>query len=138
MLGSLAKWLRIAGQDAPYAADLGLGDDKMLEVAEEEKRVLVTRDVELASRAEDAVLLHSKELDEQLVATAKATGIALKPRMERCSLCNGELVEAQDPDAEYVPEDADDLMVCTECGQFYWKGSHWDRIEERFKNLREN
>ena len=49
MLGSLAKWLRIMGYDALYLRDLN--DGEILRRAEEEGRILLTRDKELAHRA---------------------------------------------------------------------------------------
>jgi uncharacterized protein with PIN domain len=42
----------------------------------------------------------------------------LSPEATRCSLCNGELVQI-----------GDDLWECSSCGQRYWEGSHWRRIE---------
>lgn len=135
MLGSLARFLRMAGHDARYAGDAT--DEEILRTAEDEDRVVVTRDAELASRSEDTVLLRSKDLDEQLSAVAEALDLDLSPSTQRCSRCNAPLRDAADADEEYVPDDARDLKRCTECGQYYWKGSHWERIKERLEKHRE-
>ncbi|MBS1263117.1 MAG: hypothetical protein MAG715_00286 [Methanonatronarchaeales archaeon] len=137
MLGSLARWLRIAGHDVLYGGDVEGGDDALLRRSREEGRVLVTRDVELASRSGDSVLLGTRDLDEQLSKVADALGLELEPVMERCTLCNSELVPAESVDEDYVPEDAEDLMVCSSCGRYYWRGSHWERIRERLGRIRE-
>lgn len=135
MLGSLARFLRMAGHDARYAGDLT--DDEILEEAEREGRVVVTRDAELAVRSEDAVLLRTKDLDEQLAAVRDALDLDLAPSMDRCSRCNAPLRDASEADEGYVPDDARDLKRCTGCGQYYWKGSHWERIKERLEKHRE-
>lgn len=135
MLGSLARFLRMAGHDARYAGDAT--DDELLQEAEREDRIIVTRDAELAARSEDAVLLRTKDLDRQLSAVAEALDLDLSPSMDRCSRCNAPLRAAEDAEPEYVPDDARDLKRCTRCGQYYWKGSHWESIKERLEKHRE-
>ncbi|MCK4279816.1 MAG: DUF5615 family PIN-like protein, partial [Candidatus Thorarchaeota archaeon] len=49
MLGKLALWLRLAGHDAFYRADID--DDELLEVANSEKRILLTSDANLHRHA---------------------------------------------------------------------------------------
>lgn len=138
MLGSLARFLRMAGHDTMYAGDLDGEDDELLQYASSENRTIVTRDVELSHRAGDAILLRTRDLDEQLEAMARR-GVELEPAMTRCSLCNSpleEIEETAEVEEEYVPEDARDLKRCTGCGQYYWRGSHWDRIEDRLRRAR--
>jgi len=137
MLGSLARWLRIMGHDALYAGDLDEGDEALLERSRREGRVLVTRDVELAARSEDSLLLESRDLEEQLAAVSEALDLDVTPVMERCTLCNSELAPAESADDDYVPEDAEHLNVCHECGRYYGKGSHWRRIRERLTRVEE-
>jgi len=52
---------------------------------------------------------------------------------ERCGSCNGELRELGDGEnrAEYVPDDADPVWVCVDCGQQFYRGSHWRDVENR-------
>ncbi len=49
MLGGLARWLRILGQDVRY--DASMNDNELLRIAHEENMVLLTRDEELYERA---------------------------------------------------------------------------------------
>ena len=49
MLGKLARWLRMLGQDVMYSTELN--DSALIEVAKKENRVLLTKDLELYKRA---------------------------------------------------------------------------------------
>ncbi|APW98129.1 hypothetical protein CHINAEXTREME_10165 [Halobiforma lacisalsi AJ5] len=142
------------------------GDDAVVVVAEDEDRTVVTRDVALANRTADSpgsILLEAHEVEAQLVELATAgvpLDIAAEPRF--CGRCNGPL-ERVDPDAvddlpDYVPgpgsrgadssgngtgdgTEADrdrpsDLWRCVDCGQYFWQGSHWDRMAATLQAVR--
>ncbi|MGC8936370.1 MAG: DUF5615 family PIN-like protein, partial [Candidatus Methanomethylicaceae archaeon] len=49
MLGRLARWLRLLGYDTAY--DQTLDDEKLIEIAKRENRILLTRDGKLFKRA---------------------------------------------------------------------------------------
>lgn len=138
MLGNFGPYLRLCGHDAAYALERDTeADDALLALATEEDRTLVTRDAHLAARAEDSILLHERDTEPQLRELA-AAGVDLTPTEEPtyCGRCNGRLVSAADerdagePTAhpDYVPDDADPVWRCTDCGQRFWRGSHWDRM----------
>ena len=134
MVGRLRTYLRICGHDTLYALDEGLESDGAIRNrAEGDGRTLVTRDRELAARTEDAILLESKEIEEQLAELA-AAGIALEPtdEPEYCGVCNGTLEALPDDEqpVEEVPDDQERIWYCLDCGQQFWKGSHWERIGE--------
>jgi uncharacterized protein with PIN domain len=134
MVGRLRTYLRICGHDTLYALDEGLESDRVIRKrAASEERTLVTRDRELAARTDDAVLLESKEIGEQLAELA-AAGITLEPtdEPEYCGVCNGPLEALPDGEepVEAAPEDQERIWYCLDCGQQFWKGSHWERIEE--------
>lgn len=135
MLGKLAVYLRMCGYDAAYAGDRGLeADDRLLEIAAAEDRTLLTRDVELAERAADAVLLTEHEVADQL-SELRDVGVvlAIADRPSRCGRCNGPLDPVADADGTpvYAPDPAAiDCWRCRSCGQVFWKGSHHDRVAE--------
>jgi uncharacterized protein with PIN domain len=139
MLGSLARWLRIIGYDTTYAKDLN--DRDVLELARSEGRILLTRDHQLAERAgERGLLVTSTALDEQLEQVAAAYGLKMDEPMSRCTVCNGPLRAAGGEEVEgRVPERVrsshHEFYVCQNCGQVYWKGSHWDRINIRLSRV---
>lgn len=141
MLGTLATYLRMCGYDAAYALDRGVeDDDRLRELAGAEGRRLLTRDASLAGRTDGAVLLESREVTEQL-RELRAAGfdLGLPDRPRRCGNCNGPLRPLDDDERrpDYVPDDlADgDVRRCRDCGQCFWRGSHWDDVRERIESL---
>jgi len=140
MLGKLATYLRMCGYDAAYALDrVGEDDAALLDLAREEGRVLVTRDAQLAGRADDAVLLESHDIEGKL-RELRAAGVplALDERPSRCGRCNGsvERVSPGEQTPDYAP--ATDVWRCRDCGQYFWKGSHWDRVAETLAGIAED
>lgn len=139
MLGKLATYLRMCGYDAAYAHEEGIeADEELRKVARREGRTLLTRDEELAARMADAILLESLEIEGQLGELA-ATGIRLElpDEPERCSVCNGRVLavgNGQHP--PYAPDDEEEIWQCRDCGQYFWKGSHWDRVRETLRKVR--
>jgi uncharacterized protein with PIN domain len=134
MLGKLATYLRMCGYDAAYALDRGVErDDRLREIAGEEGRRLVTRDESLAESVPDAVLLTERNVVGQLRELETAGfDLALAETPTRCGDCNGRLVAVAESESrpEYVPDDRDEVWRCRDCGQCFWKGSHWERVAE--------
>lgn len=134
MLGKLRPYLRTCGHDTAYALDRDVeADDRLREIAAEEGRRLLTRDVSLAERTDGALLIESRDVTDQLRELA-AAGYELTPTEtpEWCGNCNGNVLPV-DPDAnrpEYVPDGRERVWRCVDCGQHFWKGSHWEQISE--------
>jgi uncharacterized protein with PIN domain len=166
MCGKLATYLRMCGYDAAYALDRGVeADDRVLSLAADEGRLLLTRDRELAARAADrdpgAVLLTERDVLDQLREVAAAgLPVALAPEPTRCGACNGRVERVGaggvgvDPDdrPEYVPDDvgtspatvasgsgadADPRPAwrCRDCGRWFWKGGHWESVADRLDGV---
>ncbi|PSQ58233.1 hypothetical protein BRD18_06215 [Halobacteriales archaeon SW_7_71_33] len=142
MCGGLRAPLRMCGHDTAYALDRGVeADERLLALARDEGRTLVTRDRDLAGRAPDAVPLESRDVDEQLRELhAAGVDLDLDGDPSRCGRCNGRLerVEHAESDGEgagerpaYVPDDADPVWRCRDCGGRFWRGSHWADVRER-------
>ncbi|MFB6141648.1 MAG: DUF5615 family PIN-like protein [Halosimplex sp.] len=140
MLGKLATYLRMCGYDAAYAGERGIeADDDVLAVAHTEGRTLVTRDRDLAARAERSQLLSTREVTEQL-RELRRSGFDLELAAEptRCSACNGPLerVDRTEPTPDYAPETHEETVWrCRNCGQHFWKGSHWDDVVRTLDRL---
>ncbi len=133
MLGKLAVYLRMCGYDAAYAGDRGVESDGTLQaIARNEERVLVSRDRTLVAQVPRSVLLTERDVAAQL-DELRAAGfeLSLPDQPSRCGRCNGRL-EAVPADAErpdYAPSAREfDCWRCEDCGQYFWKGSHWDRV----------
>jgi len=134
MLGSLARWLRFMGHDTAYPEP---GPDRtLIERADAEGRILLTRDKELAGRAPGAVLIRSDRLEEQIREVATVLPLRVIDPLSRCSICNetllavsGDAVEAIVP--ERVRSRHRAFWQCPSCHRVYWRGSHWDKMIAR-------
>ncbi|MEM0063943.1 MAG: Mut7-C RNAse domain-containing protein [Metallosphaera sp.] len=124
MLGKLARWLRILGYDTLYFKDSE--DWKIIKIAKNENRIILTRDRALCKKAEKSsidcfVVLPDDEIEKVLFLLSKKYGIVLEvnPDSSRCSECNG-VLEKLDKNR----------WRCTKCKKEYWKGKHWETITE--------
>ncbi|ELY48365.1 Mut7-C RNAse domain-containing protein [Natronorubrum sulfidifaciens] len=140
MCGGVVSYLRMCNHDTVYAGDRDLeADGDLLEVARAEDRTLITRDVQLASRADESILLESRDVKDQLAELASA-GVELTLAAEPafCGRCNGPLedVDRTASTPAYAPTPAEvDIRRCRDCGQYFWRGSHWDRVAETLATL---
>ncbi|MFB6197170.1 MAG: Mut7-C RNAse domain-containing protein, partial [Halobacteriaceae archaeon] len=122
--------------DAAFALDRGVErDEEIRDLSLKENRILVTRDRDLATRTQDAILLTSKSIEGQLEELESlGFDVSLEPRSPRCSACNDVLKRVSE--AEDTPDDAPDpdsqvVWLCETCESFYWKGSHWESVQDR-------
>ncbi|MBN1484639.1 MAG: Mut7-C RNAse domain-containing protein [Chloroflexia bacterium] len=139
MLGRLAKWLRAAGHDVVYEAPFD--DLSLAERAGREERILLTRDRELASRKGlRSLLIQAQELDDQLcqvLALFPPPGIGA-----RCMICNQtlepvQLSAVQDFVPPHIRQTRKRFWICPSCRRVYWRGSHWQHIQERLRDCTE-
>lgn len=139
MLGVLARWLRMLGHDVEYAR--GMKDTAILLQAKKERRLLLTRDKQLAERAGSAsVFIRSPDLDRQLAQMRDELGLRFIEDSTRCSSCGTKLVnESKEEAASHVPhgalESSNVFYRCPGCGRRYWDGTHWKSIVERAERL---
>ncbi|HIJ00374.1 MAG: uncharacterized protein PWQ88_1058 [Candidatus Methanomethylophilaceae archaeon] len=141
MFGSLARWLRMIGEDTLYLRDVD--DDEIIRVAREEGRFLLTRDKELHRRYPYSMYIDENDLDRQLAKVIEELGLRVDREKGRCTLCNGELdIVEREEVAGRVPKytylSHDHFYRCRECGKIYWKGSHWERIRDGLESVQEN
>ncbi|MEE8198368.1 MAG: Mut7-C RNAse domain-containing protein [Thermoplasmata archaeon] len=144
MLGTLARWLRLLGYDTAYPQ--ALLDNELLELAEREGRVLLTRDRDLAMRSGPGGLyVASDVLDTQIIQVLTELRPEAGDPMSRCSVCNGALIETSREAArpavpEGVWERQERFWRCPSCDRHYWRGTHWERMRpkiEEYTALRE-
>jgi hypothetical protein len=138
MLGKLAKWLRLLGYDTTY---LQTQDDGMLVlVAEQEGRILLTRDKQLSTRVKRGLYLDSEDPDVQLIQVFKNYGLSKDRALTLCSVCGYSLItvpreKAQGKVPPKIYELQGEFWYCSRCQKFYWKGSHYDKITDRIDKL---
>jgi len=137
MLGKLTRWLRLLGFDVEYANDME--DKKLMAMAKKEKRILLTRDLELFQQANahgvNAFLVEGRTEAERLACMARKYGFPLEidVNISRCPKCNTQIKRVtKDMIVEKVEKATftyyDEFWQCPNCGQVYWQGAHWKKI----------
>jgi len=125
------------GYDVEYFNNLD--DNKLMEIALEEKRVLLTRDIQLFRRASvsgiEAFLIGGRTEAEKLAELAHRFRIRLEVNAEdsRCPKCNTQINPLSKEEVkDRVPQSTiryyDEFWGCPKCGNVYWQGSHWKKI----------
>jgi uncharacterized protein with PIN domain len=141
MLGTLAKWLRVAGADCEYAD--GMDDEDLVGVAAS-GRLVLTRDRLLAQRCGPrGMFVESDDLDEQILQVfGHLPGLRNGDPLSRCLVCNVEVVPAAPEGvADRVPEGVlerhKEFWLCPRCGRTYWTGTHVEDMLDRLATLRD-
>lgn len=134
-LGRLARYLRLLGFDCLYRNDYN--DDAVAQIASEQQRTVLTRDRSLLQRKiithgyfvrADIPKIQTKEVLKRFDLYP-----LIKP-LTRCTRCNGKLVETDKQAIEHRLESLTKkhyhrFLICPECGQIYWQGSHCARVK---------
>jgi len=134
-LGKLAKYLRMMGFDTLY--DNQFNDPQLAGLAcAGERRILLTRDVGLLKhkRITHGYFVRNTAPRQQIREILDRFDLrdSVKP-FSRCVNCNGSIEKLDKIEAKgHVPagiyEQLDDFVICRDCRQVYWKGSHYDRM----------
>lgn len=135
MLARLARWLRVLGWDTTL--EPGLDDPELVRRANEQERILLTRDRRLL-REHKPVRAHEVRSDSPLAQLQDVVrSLALPAPAElftRCTVCNSPLsAPLSDPQrAVLLPPGVQGLpgpaRQCPGCGRLYWQGSHARRM----------
>lgn len=143
MLGRLSKWLRIMGVDCEYTREDD--DEKIVERALEERRVLLSRDTKMLQRKRlgEHLFVESDHLERQLMQVLSAYKIdPLKNAFCRCVRCNAELEsktpeEAGDRVPYFVRQTQDRLAWCPSCDRYFWGATHREKMRRRLEQIQE-
>ena len=141
MLGRLATWLRIIGQDAAYGAHLS--GETLLRQARSEGRVLLSRDRRFIRRRTDVPLLFIEHdhFREQLQQVVSAFGIdPFAEAFTRCARCNEPLAavpreEITDRVPPYVLATQAHFVRCPRCHRIYWPATHHEHARKELQAL---
>ncbi|MCX8188143.1 MAG: Mut7-C RNAse domain-containing protein [Nitrososphaeria archaeon] len=144
MHGKLARKMRIYGFDTKY--DIALDDNKIIEIAKNEGRTIITSDEELINRARaENLQVIRVPLDNDLPRMIKIFTVLkilpeIDPKRSRCPNCNSTLTIVDKKEVQNVPEKVlkrkKIFYKCSRCGKVYWHGSHWKKIREFEKTLK--
>jgi uncharacterized protein len=141
MLGRLARWLRVLGYDTSY--EEGIADPLLVQLAEEEARMLLTRDRHLLRELRPVRAFEVRQDDPLYQLRDLVLELELAaPRdlFTRCLLCNAPLetvdrAEAEPLLPEGVRELAGPVRRCPSCGRLYWDGSHVRRMRAALERV---
>jgi len=146
MLGKLSRWLRMLGYDVEYFNNMD--DDQLTKVASEEKRILLTRDYQLYRKASvhgvEAFLVEGQTEAERLVRLVERFNVRLEIDVanSRCPKCNTKITPVSKEEVkDRVPSSTfrfyNDFWICPNCKQVYWRGSHWEKINNTLIQARQ-
>jgi uncharacterized protein with PIN domain/sulfur carrier protein ThiS len=147
-LGKLARLLRMLGFDALYRNDYE--DEEIVDVAQSEQRIILTRDRGLLMRGAvthgywvraTAPIAQAREVVRRFDLREQ-----VRP-FTRCLRCNGLL----DPIASETVRDrvppqtvawleqtgVREYRRCADCGQVYWPGTHYERMQRTIARILE-
>ncbi len=140
-LGQLAIYLRMLGFDCLYRNDYQ--DDELAMVAIDEERVLLTRDRRLLMRKAIRRGYCIHQTDPRLQAAEVLRRFKLFGHVipfQRCLRCNSPLqpVAKQDIIERLEPltkKYYDEFHICPACNQIYWKGSHFEHMQQMIREM---
>ncbi len=141
-LGKLARRLRMLGFDAAYRNDYA--DHEIAGLAASEDRIVLTRDRRLLRfrKITHGYWLRSDDPRMQVKEVLGRFGyFPLVRPFNRCLECNGVIVPVEKAEVfdRLEPKTRlyyDEFSICSDCGKIYWKGSHYDRMNETLENLK--
>jgi uncharacterized protein len=141
-LGKLVRDLRLLGVDVVY--DPAAEDRQLVSISSNENRVLLTRDRRLLMHAivRHGYYLRSQDPLEQTLEVLRRfdLGSALAP-FTRCVRCNAALKPAEKESVINQLEPLtriyyEQFRRCSGCGQVYWSGSHFEKLQKRIESIR--
>lgn len=135
-LGRLTRYLRLLGFDCLYSNDYD--DGTVAKISSEKHRIVLTRDRRLLQRK---IITHGYFVREvtpklQVKEVLKRFDLyRLTASFTRCTHCNGILERIEKHEIEHHLEPLtkkyyDSFLVCSDCKQIYWRGSHYKRAKQ--------
>jgi uncharacterized protein with PIN domain len=141
-LGKLVRDLRLLGIDVVY--DPASEDRQLASISSNGNRALLTRDRRLLMHAivRHGYYLRSQDPLEQTIEVLRRFNLAdaLAP-FRRCLRCNAPLDPAEKRSVinQLKPLTKiyyDQFRRCSGCGQVYWSGSHFAKLQKRIETVR--
>ena len=140
-LGKLAKYLRLLGFDTLY--ENSYDDSEIVAIARDQNRAVLTRDVSLLKNKSvtHGYWIRSQHTKDQLTEVIRRFDLAsnINP-FYRCTVCNGiiEKVGKESIMDRLEPKTKryyDEFYKCTSCEKIYWKGSHYNKMDNFVKKI---
>lgn len=141
-LGKLTRYLRLLGFDTVYKNDAK--DTDIIDAALRHNRTVLTRDIGLLKhgRLKHGYWLRSTDPNEQVLEVITYFELAddMHP-FTLCMNCNGYLepVAKEGVSSKLPPKikkNFEEFRQCQACGQVYWKGSHYQKLIEKVRQIK--
>ena len=141
-LGRLAAYLRMLGFDVIYRNHFD--DEELAQISAAEDRILLTRDRRLLMRKSIryGYCLRSLDSHQQILEILRRYNLfnQFSP-FQRCLHCNTPLqtIRKEEISDQLLPltrKYYEEFRMCPACGHIYWKGSHYERMQEMIEALR--
>lgn len=139
-LGRLAKWLRMLGYDAAVYKSISI--EKRILFCTKERRIFLTRSSKIAIKKDDfsRILIKAERYDEQLLELVHLIEFNNEMISSRCLKCNYRLQDIKvEKIGDLIPDNVkhnfSEFKICRKCGKIYWRGSHYDAMKSKLKNL---
>ena len=142
-LGKLARWLKVIGQDVYYKNRLE--DSRLMEIAQKESRIILTRDTRLLKKLDEKCLryffvsenypaLQLKELIEHFKESIRIRIFT------RCTDCNILLEEVSPEEVKekvppFVFKTQKIFRRCPNCGKVFWRGTHRPQVDIQLRSV---
>ena len=134
-LGRLARYLRLLGFDCLYRNDFD--DQSIAATSSKTQRIVLTRDRKLLQRKIIIygyfVRAETPKIQVREILN-KFNLFALLDPLTRCTFCNGQLIKTDKANIAHRLQPLtrkyyDKFLICTQCHQIFWQGSHSERVE---------
>lgn len=143
-LGKLVTSLRLLGFDALYRNDYS--DEELARISSTQERILLTRDKGLLMRSmvQYGYYVRNTDPQQQVPEVMRRFDLyKLVSPFQRCLRCNGLLEPvAKEFVIDQLPESVqlqnNEFHRCLDCAQVYWKGSHYQRLQQLIDLLMAN
>ncbi|WP_428610193.1 Mut7-C RNAse domain-containing protein [Sedimenticola sp.] len=140
-LGRLAAYLRMLGFDTLYRNDYD--DPTLAAISIQQQRILLTCDRKLLMRKQitHGYFVRSRQPRQQLLEIISRLDLygGLQP-FTRCMYCNGKILPVEkgkilDQLLPHTRKQHNHFWNCMECGKIYWKGSHYQHMQQLISRL---
>lgn len=140
-LGKLARLLRLLGFDTIF--DPELTEKELVTIAVKENRILLSRGTGILKHKTIVYgyWLRSQQPEEQLQEVIRHYNLTSEFNIfTRCMVCNGAIVQVtKEQVQEQLPPKTKlyfhEFYQCQNCKRVYWKGSHYERMQEFIRQL---
>jgi hypothetical protein len=145
-VGKLARGLRMIGYDTLFFRDID--DGQLIKLALKEGRILLTKDTQIVKRRLvsegklKAILIQDDDYHLQLQQVVDEVKLDCQShRFTLCLECNQTLIPRTKEEVKglvppYVFRTQGQYMQCPSCHRIYWRGTHWQRMNQELEKVK--